>query len=121
MLKSNYRDLDFERGEWLYDQYMGDTERFGLTRESNLGSITQPPFYALQIHPGAIGTKGGPKTDKDAQVLNVRGEVIAGLYAIGNTMASVAGPGYWGPGGTIGPGMTFGYRAGIHAAMQAKK
>jgi len=114
------KDQDFERGTYAYDQYMGDMDR-GPGPAANLGSITKPPFYALQIYAGAIGTKGGARTDKDAQVLNVRGKAIAGLYAIGNTMAGVSGPGYYGPGGSIGPGMTFGYRAGIHAAGEAKK
>ena len=68
---------------------------------------------------GALGTKGGPVTDGDARVLDVDGDVIDGLYAAGNTMASVFGMTYGGPGGTLGPAMTFGYLAGRHAGEQA--
>lgn len=46
------------------------------------------------------------------------GSVIEGLYAAGNTSASVMGDTYPGPGSTIGPAMTFGYIGGRHATAQ---
>ena len=49
-------------------------------------------------------------------MLHVSGNVIPGLYAAGNAMAGVTGRAYGGAGGTIGPAMVFGYRAGHHAA-----
>ena len=106
------RDPDFHRGESLYDRFYGDPDH---APNPNLGTIEKPPFYALQVHPGAIGTKGGTKVTRDAQVLRVDGEPIAGLYAAGNVMAGVTGPGYPGAGATIGAGMTFGFIAGAHA------
>jgi succinate dehydrogenase/fumarate reductase flavoprotein subunit len=48
-------------------------------------------------------------------VLHVSGRPIPGLFAAGNAMAGVTGRAYGGAGGTIGPAMVFGYRAG-HAA-----
>ena len=57
---------------------------------------------------GAMGTKGGPRTDRDGRVLHVSGAVIPGLYAAGNAMAGVTGRAYGGAGGTIGPAMVFG-------------
>ncbi|HEY2514399.1 MAG TPA: FAD-dependent oxidoreductase [Polyangiaceae bacterium] len=109
------RDPDFHRGESLYDHFYGDPDH---TPNPNLGTVEKGPFYALQIHPGAIGTKGGAKVNRDAQVLRVDGEVIPGLYAAGNVMAGVTGSGYPGAGATIGAGMTFGFIAGGHAAKQ---
>jgi len=44
----------------------------------------------------------------------VFGNPIAGLYAAGNTTAHPMGPGYPGPGGTLGPGMTMAYLAARH-------
>jgi len=41
---------------------------------------------------------------------------IDGLYAAGNTTASVMGRTYPGPGSTIAPAVVFGYRAARHAA-----
>jgi predicted oxidoreductase len=60
-----------------------------------------------------MGTKGGPRTDADARVLHVSGDPIPGLYAVGNAMAGVTGKAYGGAGGTLGPAMVFGYRAGL--------
>jgi succinate dehydrogenase/fumarate reductase flavoprotein subunit len=44
------------------------------------------------------------------------GEPIPGLYAAGNVSASCYGMAYPGAGGTLGPGLTFGLRAGDAAA-----
>ena len=44
------------------------------------------------------------------------GHPIDGLYAAGNAMAAATGLVYGGAGGTLGPAVVFGYRAGRHAA-----
>jgi 3-oxosteroid 1-dehydrogenase len=54
------------------------------------------------------------RTNADAQVLNVWGNPIAGLYATGNTMASAMGAAYPGGGATVGQGMVFAYVAAQH-------
>ncbi|MEO7079846.1 MAG: FAD-binding protein, partial [Rhodococcus sp. (in: high G+C Gram-positive bacteria)] len=51
-----------------------------------------------------------------ARVLRTDGSAIEGLYATGNTSASVMGNEYAGAGATIGPAMVFGYIAAEHAA-----
>jgi len=109
-------DDDFGKGASRYDRFQGDRE----ATFPNLGSIEKPPFYAVSIHTGALGTKGGPRTNNRAQVISVRGAPISGLYAAGNVTASITGPGYYGRGATLGPGMTWGYLAGIHAAKEAQ-
>ena len=109
------RDPDFGRGDAAHDQWWGDPDGRGSTA-ATLGSIGKGPFFAVEIKSGALGTKGGPQTDVNAQVLSVDGGPIPGLYAAGNVMASAMGMTYGGPGGTIAPGMVFGYLAGRHAA-----
>ena len=104
-------DQDFRRGESLYDHFYGDPEH---QPNPNLGVIEKGPFFALEVHPGAIGTKGGPVVNSNAQVLNISNEVVEGLYAAGNVMAGITGPGYPGAGSTIGTAMTWGYIAGLH-------
>jgi succinate dehydrogenase/fumarate reductase flavoprotein subunit len=85
----------------------------------SMGTIERPPFYALPVYQGTLGTKGGPVTNKHGQVLDREGNVINGLYAAGNLMASVAGAGYFGGGATIGLALTWGYICGRHAAGMA--
>ncbi|NPV57781.1 MAG: FAD-binding protein, partial [Anaerolineae bacterium] len=82
----------------------------------NLGSVEKPPFFAVRVWPGDLGTKGGLLTDEYARVLHTNGKPIMGLYAAGNTTASVMGRTYPGPGSTIGPAMVFGMIAGRHSA-----
>lgn len=110
------KDRDFGRGEGVYERWMGDSTAV----HPNLGALEKPPFYALRIDAHSAGTKGGPRTNTSGQVLDVRGNVIEGLYAAGNAMAGVSGPGYFGGGGTIGLAMTWGYICGIDAAARAK-
>ena len=107
-------DDDFNRGDNTYDNfYMWGDPAFDPPYRT-LGVIDQGPYYAVKMESGALGTCGGPKTNADAQVLDWSGNPIQGLYAAGNAMAAVMGEGYGGAGGTLGPGMTFGYIAGRH-------
>jgi 3-oxosteroid 1-dehydrogenase len=101
-------DTDFHRGDSAYDKYYGDP-----TNKPNpsLGPIDRPPFYAVKMVPGDLGTKGGIVTDERARALRPDGSVIEGLYAAGNASAAVMGHTYAGAGATIGPAMTFGYIA----------
>lgn len=111
------KDRDFGRGDSAYDRYVGDVS----APYPNLGTIEKGPFYAAPMYPGSLGTKGGPRTNEHAQVLDVRGNAIAGLYAAGNAAAAVSGPSYYGGGTCVGLSVTFGYIAGIHAANEARK
>ena len=106
-------DLDFHRGDSAYDRVYSDPK---VKPNSNLGPIEEPPFFAVRVWPGDLGTKGGLLTDESARVLREDGSPIRGLYAAGNTSASVMGRTYPGPGSTIGPAMVFGMLAGRHAA-----
>ena len=112
------KDLDFHRGESYYDRYYGDAR---TSPNPCIAPIAEPPFYAIPIHPGDIGTKGGVLTDVHARVVDKKGEPIPGLYAIGNSAASVMGSKYPGAGATLGPAMTFGYLAAKHMAEQRAK
>ena len=111
-------DPDFGRGSSAYDGYWGDESATTLAGKT-LGPIDTAPYYAVPVCIGAMGTKGGPRTDPDGRVLHVSREPIPGLFAAGNAMAGATGRAYGGAGGTIGPAMVFGYRAG-HAAATGK-
>lgn len=100
------KDPEFRRGDSAYDRYYGDAT---VTPNPCLGPIDEPPYYAIEIFPGDLGTRGGLNVDADARVLKESGEIIEGLYAVGNCSAAVMGPTYPGAGGTLGPTMTFGF------------
>lgn len=109
-------DPEFGRGSTIYDQAFGDP-----TCKPNpaLGAIRKAPFYAIPIHLGDLGTKGGLKADHKARVIDAKGKPIAGLYAAGNATGSPFGLNYPGAGGTIGPAMVFGYIAATDIAARA--
>jgi 3-oxosteroid 1-dehydrogenase len=106
------KDPDFGRGDSLQDRYY--TSKADGPNPS-LGPIEKPPFYAVKVYPGDLGTKGGFRTDARSRVLTDTDEIIPGLYAAGNCSAAAMGRTYPGAGGTIGPAMTFGYIAAEHA------
>ncbi|PNP73357.1 hypothetical protein FNYG_13255 [Fusarium nygamai] len=106
-------DEDFGRGDNVYDQFFGDPK---VKPNGSLGPIEKAPFYAVKVWPGDLGTKGGLLTDENAQVIGKSGKPIPGLYAAGNTTASVMGRSYPGPGATLGPAMTFSFIAVNHIA-----
>lgn len=103
------KDEDFGRGDSAYDNYYGDPSY----KNPNLGKIEKPPFYAVKIYPGDLGTKGGIVADEYGRALR-NNEPIIGLYATGNCSASVMGRVYPGPGSTLGPTTVFGYIAANH-------
>jgi succinate dehydrogenase/fumarate reductase flavoprotein subunit len=97
-------DPVFHRGESVYDRQRGDVD----APHPNLRQLGPGPYYAVEMRIGALGTKGGARTDAHARVLDFAGTPIRGLYAAGNVAASVFGPSYPGPGATLGPATTFG-------------
>ncbi|MDF3309697.1 FAD-binding protein [Rhodococcus sp. T2V] len=112
-------DSQFGRGDSFYDQFQGDREQLGSVTAS-LAPIGSPRYYAVRLLLGSLGTKGGPRTDSNARVLDTRQRPISGLYAAGNAASSVMRGAYAGGGSTIGPALTFGYLAGEHAAGSSR-
>jgi 3-oxosteroid 1-dehydrogenase len=106
------KDADFNRGERGYDRWIGNRS----STHPTLGALQEAPFYALEVHCGCMGTKGGPRTDGWGRVLAVGGDVIEGLYAAGNAAANPFGIATPAGGATLGPALVFGTRAGEAAA-----
>jgi 3-oxosteroid 1-dehydrogenase len=105
-------DTDFGRGQSAYNLVFADP----LNKPNpTLGRIERPPFYAVQILAGDVGTGGGLVTDEFARVLRQDGSPIPGLYAAGNSSAPVIGRSYPGAGASIGAAAVFGFIAARHA------
>ena len=111
-------DPVWHRGEFDLDKTTtGDlTGNRPELKNNCLAPVEKAPFYGAKYMPGTCGTNGGLRVNANAQVLNVWGQVIPRLYAIGNTAGSVMGAGYPGGGGTLAAGGVFGMVAGRHAA-----
>jgi succinate dehydrogenase/fumarate reductase flavoprotein subunit len=107
-------DADYGRGTVWFENFMAG----GPDPARILQPLATPPYYAMQLHNGTLGTCGGPQIDRDGRVRAWAGGVIPGLYAAGNAAANVFGPAYPGGGATIGPALTFGAAAGRHASAQ---
>jgi succinate dehydrogenase/fumarate reductase flavoprotein subunit len=106
-------DPAFGRGTTPFNRGSGDP---GHRPNPCVAPIETPPYYAIKVWPGSFGTFAGLTTDEHARVLDARGAPIEGLYAAGGDQASVMGGHYPSGGINLGPAMTFGYLAGLHAA-----
>jgi 3-oxosteroid 1-dehydrogenase len=106
-------DPDFGRGQSAYNDCLGDP---GYRPNAAVGPLERAPYYATRVLPADVGTCGGVITNEHAQVVDEQDRVIDGLYATGNTTATVMGRTYPGAGASIASTMVFGYVAARHAA-----
>lgn len=106
-------DPDFGRGQSAYNDCLGDP---GYRPNAAIGPLDTAPYYATRVLPSDVGTCGGVITNEHAQVVDQHDRAIEGLYATGNTTATVMGRTYPGAGASIASSMVFGYVAARHAA-----
>ena len=102
-------DRQFGRGTTSFNRYLADPEH---KPNPCVAPIGDGPYYAVKVIMGDLGTFDGLRTTPVGQVLKDSGEIIPGLYAVGNDRASIMGGNYPGAGITLGPNMTFGYVTG---------
>jgi 3-oxosteroid 1-dehydrogenase len=107
-------DGDFQRGRMTWSrQAAGDVGQ----KNPNLGLISEPPFFGLEMHPFG-GNSIGLVTTGDGQVCHLRGHTIPGLYACGDVVAlEHVGIGFQ-AGLPLAGAMTFGWLAAQHAAQR---
>lgn len=106
-------DPEFGKGESDHNRAYGDA---GHGPNPCLAPLDRPPFHAVALSVGDIGTLSGLDTNGDGAVLDEHGTPIPGLFAAGNDMASAFGGAYPAGGVTIGPALTFGWRAAVALA-----
>ena len=97
-------DDDFGRGGDEYDTFFAG----GDGPNKALVPVDRAPFFAARLVLSDLGTKGGLVTSARSRVLRADGSAIPGLYATGNSSASVVGAVYPGPGAPLGTAMVFG-------------
>ena len=81
--------------------------------------IIQAPFYGIRLWPKVHHTMGGIRINADAQVMNLDGHPIEGLYAAGEVTGGVHGACRLGSCAIIDC-LVFGRMAGKNAAAQLK-
>jgi FAD binding domain len=106
----------FKRGASAFERSQGDVS---VGPNPCLAPIHRPPYYAVRLQPGSIGTFVGLRTDTRARVLGPGHQPIAGLYACGNDMAPVFGGAYPSNGITLGAALVFGHLAVCEALKEA--
>jgi 3-oxosteroid 1-dehydrogenase len=111
-------DDDFGRGESPIERAWAGPPRPEYPNPTMRPFDVAGPYHCMILGPGALDTKGGPVIDARSHVVGVRGNVIPRLFAAGNCAAAPTGQGYYGPGGTLGPAITFGFIAGESAASE---
>lgn len=100
-------DTDFRRGEDPYGRFFLGAS----TPQQCLRPVGGDRLHAVRLVLGDLGTKGGAVIDVNGAVVDIEGRPIAGLYAAGNSSASVSGEAYPGPGVPLGSGMAMAFRA----------
>ncbi|MET9593971.1 FAD-dependent oxidoreductase [Streptomyces sp. NPDC006516] len=109
-------DTEFGRGASEQDRHLGDPAN---TPNPCLAPVEEPPYFAVPVHAGVLGTAGGLRADLHGRVLDNRGAPIEGLYAAGNCSATVFHDAYPGGGATLGSAITRGFAVGEHLAATA--
>ena len=110
-------DEDFHKGESEFGIAAGDPSHIP---NPNIGPIEKPPYYGIAVLPTPLATVYGISTDENAQVLDVNGNTITGLYSAGNDAQSVLASEYPGAGTQVGSAMTFGWVAACHLARSQR-
>lgn len=100
---------------WNANAEKGEDPQFD--RRTGIEPITGP-FYAYRNVAFNLGALGGLRINTNAEVLNVNGEVIPGLYAAGLNAGGWIGPYYPGSGTAVMGTVHWGRKAGAHAAAR---
>lgn len=89
---------------------------FGRPADS-LTPLDRPPYYCMPLWPGGPNTSGGPRRNERAEVVDVFGDPIPGLYSAGE-LGEAVGALYPADGGNLSDALCFGRIAGEQAASQ---
>lgn len=85
-------------------------------RRYDSAPLDEPPYYVVEVWPAITFTLGGLLIDRDARVLDGRGEPVPGLFAAGGDSGGTYAYGY---AGGLALALVFGLRAARFAASAA--
>lgn len=84
---------EFKKTVETFNGYVkdGTDPEFGKLIVKDARPLTEPPFYAARVWPKVHHTMGGVEINDKAQVLDLSGNVIPGLYAAGEITGGIHG------------------------------
>jgi urocanate reductase len=94
-----------------YNSFVASGVDSDFNKPTPLHPVARPPFYAAWATPILHDSLTGLRTDTHGQVIDTRGEAIAGLYCAGESQGGFAQHG-------LGRCLVFGRIAGRHAAQR---
>jgi succinate dehydrogenase/fumarate reductase flavoprotein subunit len=94
-----------------YNGFVASGADADFKKPAPLYKIEKPPFYAAWTTPILHDTLTGIRTNTDSQVIDIRGEIIPGLYCAGESQGGFAQHG-------LTRCIAFGRIAGRHAARR---
>jgi succinate dehydrogenase/fumarate reductase flavoprotein subunit len=92
-----------------YNSFVDTGKDIDFGKPTPMFKIQKPPFYAAWATPVLHDTYAGLRINTNAQVMDMKGEIIPGLYAAGDSAGGFSMHG-------IGRATVFGRIAGMHAA-----
>lgn len=95
-----------------------DNDKFDRPAAS-ISPLVTPPFYAVRLVRSLTQTEGGPRRDKYSRVIDVNGEPIPGLFALGEMGCPNIGED-WNCGGNMSESIVFGRIVGAETAALAQ-
>ena len=97
-----------------YNSFVDTGKDTDFGKPTPMFKIQKPPFYAAWSTPILHDTLTGLRTNAKAQVLDLQGQVIPGLYCAGESQGGFAQHG-------LGRALVFGRIAGREAALNGGK
>src|SRR5262249_35095501 len=94
-----------------YNAFVDSGTDADFKKPTPMHKIEKPPFYAALSTPILHDTLTGLRANTNAEVVDIRGEVIEGLYCVGESQGGFAQHG-------LARCMVFGRVAGRHAAKR---
>jgi len=115
----NNGQLPLTLEKWNNDMADGVDTLFN--KQVGLQALDTAPYYATRVLCYNVGSCGGVRINTQAQVLDLQGNAIPGLYAAGMVSGGFIGPYYPGSGTAVTATVVFGRIAGRNAAAEPSK
>lgn len=121
-LRATLNEFNSDIDKYGYDKKFGRKHWGGLKGTAPVPKIDTPPYYAVKCKVALTSCKGGVKINTKAQVIDMYGDVIPGLYAAGEVTGGLfSKPEAYYAGTMTTMAFVFGRIAGENATAEGSK